>query len=227
MPLGAWAAEPVWSGDTSFSLSFNSSDVFSRRTSSDAELLRQQGDSETSFDLSFDREVVKVAGERPELNRDKYDVNVKFREFLADGASFLYLSPRLRHNANGYYVTAQALRVGVGRRWQASESTTLTLETGTGARHARIYSGGHEDEMLWTLAGRMSWKINPQVQLRLNVVHEQSNRERYRTLDAVLRTSLTEHLGLQVKASYSRGFPFSSTERTGEAELDLGVSYAF
>ncbi len=223
------AASPwgTWSGDMSFGLSFNSSSSLSRRTTADAELLLTRPDSDISFDLAFDRETVKVPGQQAELDRDKYDVNVKYRHTLWDADTFVYLSPRLRHNVYGYYVRTSALRAGLGHRWQTSRNLNLTLEGGTGYRHARLYNDGTATEVLFTVAGRARWQVSPGVQLRLSVVHEQSRQERYRTLDISLRSRLTDHVGLQVKASHSRGFPFSSIEPDGETELDVGVSYEF
>lgn len=222
----ALPAEPGWSGDLGFGLQLSGSTYTSRRTTADADVAYRQGRYEFLSELAFDREVVKVEGQPLEVDRDRYDLNLKVRRYLDDPAVFLFVSPRFRHNANGYYVSTRALRLGAGWSVKPMDSLALTLEGATGYRTARVQGGGRVNEALWGARAQLRWQLSDSVQLRANVAHEQSALERYRTVDLGLRTKLSSHLGVLVKASYERGFPFSSTDRNAETELDVSLSYA-
>lgn len=226
-PVPAPAApESGWSGDLAFGLQLSGSTYISRRTTADADVAYRQGRYQFLGELAFDREVVKVEGQPLEVDRDRYDVNLKVRRYLDDPAVFLFVSPRFRHNANGYYVTTRALRLGGGWVARPRDTLTLTLEGATGYRTAGLQGGGRVNEALWGARAQLRWQLSESVQLRANLAHEQSALERYRTVDLGLRTKLSAHLGVLVKASYERGYPFSSTDRSAETELDVSLSYA-
>ena len=73
-----------------------------------------------------------------------------------------YLFGRLAYEDDkfsGYdYRTTQA--IGYGRRVLDTETMTLDLEAGPGARQSKLKSDGTEKEMILRLAGRYAWQIS-------------------------------------------------------------------
>ncbi|MBN8504608.1 MAG: DUF481 domain-containing protein [Burkholderiales bacterium] len=224
----AEAATPVqaWTGDLALGLQLSDSESKTRRYTASADLSRRHQRSELSLEFDLDREYVKIPGNQAELDRDRYDLRLKYRHDLQDQALFGYVSPRWRRNASGYYVQAKALRAGFGGRFRPVEPLLLTLEAGAGYRVARVEGGATAREGLGTIAAQARWKLRPGVEWRLEFAHEQSRGERYRTLESSLHTRISEHLGVKVRASYERGYPFSSTDPSAETNLDVSLSYA-
>lgn len=220
------APATAWTGDVALGLQLSDSESKTRRYTASADLSRRHARSELSLEFDLDREYVKIPGNQAELDRDRYDLRLKYRHDLQGEALFGYVSPRWRRNASGYYVQAKALRAGLGGRFQPLEPMQLTLEAGAGYRVARVEGGAAVREGLATVAAQARWQLRPGVEWRLELTHEQSRQERYRTLETSLRTKITERLGVQVRASYERGYPFSSTDPSAETNLDVSLSIA-
>ncbi len=231
MGLGAAHAEtPVQdklTGDVDGQYSYNKSEYTSRRLTLAADLAYPMPQRELDGELRFDREYIKEEGVPQAINRDRYDASVKFKQFFDDEPYYLYVSPRVRHNRFGYYQSAQAMRVGAGRKFGGDGNWNLSLELGSGYRVAHSEDDDNISEVLYTTSLKASWDITEQLSLKFNGVQEQSRRETFRTMSLALRNKLTNHIGLKYEVLYRRSFPFDSQEKDGELSADFGVSYSF
>lgn len=231
MDLGVAQAEtPVQdklTGDVDGQYSYNKSEYTSRRLTLAADLAYPMPQRELDGELRFDREYIKEEGAPQAINRDRYDASVKFKQFFDDEPYYLYVSPRVRHNRFGYYQSAQAMRVGAGRKFGGDGNWNLSLELGSGYRVAHSEDDDNISEVLYTTSLKASWDITEQLSLKFNGVQEQSRRETFRTMSLALRNKLTNHIGLKYEVLYRRSFPFDSQEKDGELSADFGVSYSF
>lgn len=214
-------------GDIDGQYSYNKSEYTSRRLTLAADLAYPMPQRELDGELRFDREYIKEEGTPQAINRDRYDASVKFKQFFDDEPYYVYVSPRVRHNRFGYYQSAQALRVGGGRKFGGDGSWHASLELGTGYRVAHAEDGDNVSEVLYTTSLKASWDISEQLSLKFNGVQEQSRRETFRTMGLALRNKLTNHIGLKYELLYRRSFPFDSQEKDGELSAEFGVSYSF
>lgn len=214
-------------GDIDGQYSYNKSEYTSRRLTLAADLAYPMPQRELDGELRFDREYIKEEGAPQAINRDRYDASVKFKQFFDDEPYYGYVSPRVRHNRFGYYQSAQALRVGGGRKFGSDGSWHASLELGTGYRVAHAEDGDNVSEVLYTTSLKASWDISEQLSLKFNGVQEQSRRETFRTMGLALRNKLTNHIGLKYELLYRRSFPFDSQEKDGELSAEFGVSYSF
>lgn len=224
------AAEPanhVLTGDLDGQYSYSKTDYTSRRLTLAADLAYPMPQKELDGDLRFDREYIKEEGNEPSLNRDRYDASLKFKQFFDDSPYYAYVSPRIRHNRFGYYQSAQALRVGGGRKFGGEGNWMVNLELGSGYRVAHSDDGENISEVLYTTALKATWDITDQLSLKFSGTQEQSRRETLRTMSLALRNKLTNHIGLKYEVLYRRSFPFDSLEKDGELSAEFGVSYAF
>lgn len=214
-------------GDIDGKYSYNKSEYTSRRLTLAADLAYPMPQRELDGELRFDREYIKEEGVPQAINRDRYDANVKFKQFFDDEPYYLYVSPRVRHNRFGYYQSAQAMRVGAGRKFGGDANWNVSLELGSGYRVAHAEDGDNISEVLYTTSVKASWDISEQLSLKFNGVQEQSRRETFRTMSLALRNKLTNHIGLKYELLYRRSFPFDSQEKDGELSAEFGVSYSF
>jgi len=219
-------AADAWAGDVSIGLQLSESEAKSRRYTVSADLQKHRDDHEYLREADADREYVRTAGGKTELDRDKYDLRLTYRHDIGESGLFGYVSPRLRRNASAFYQRAHALRAGLGGRFQPAQDFKLVLGTGVGYGVASVAEGPRIREELAGAGVQARWQINPMVEARLELTHEQSRRERYRNVEASLRTKLSSHLGVQVRASHERGYPLSSTDPSAERNLDVSLSYS-
>ncbi|MBI5927144.1 MAG: DUF481 domain-containing protein [Aquabacterium sp.] len=148
-----------------------------------AHLLPQR---ELDGELRFDREYIKDADTPQSINRDRYDANIKFKQFFDSSPYDAYVSPRVRHNRFGYYQSAQALRAGVGRKFGGDGDWTVSAELGSGYRVAHAEDGDNVSEVLYTTSVKANWEVTDQLSLKFNGVQEQSRRETFRTMGLAL-----------------------------------------
>ncbi|MBI2734103.1 MAG: DUF481 domain-containing protein [Aquabacterium sp.] len=167
-------------GDIDGQYSYNKSEYTSRRLTLAADLAYPMPQRELDGELRFDREYIKEEGAPQAINRDRYDASVKFKQFFDDEPYYVYVSPRVRHNRFGYYQSAQALRVGGGRKFGGDGGWHASLELGTGYRVAHAEDGDNISEVLYTTSLKASWDISEQLSLKFNGVQEQSRRETFR-----------------------------------------------
>lgn len=214
-------------GDVDGLYSYNKSEYTSRRLTLAADLAYAMPQRELDGELRFDREYIKEEGLTPEINRDRYDASVKFKQFFDSTPYYAYVSPRVRHNRFGYYQDAQALRAGLGRRFGEGRDWMLNLEMGSGYRVAHAEDGDNVSEFLYTATVKASWDVTSQLSLKFNGVQEQSRRETFRTMALALRNKLTQHIALKYELLYRRSYPFDSRQKDGELSAEFGVGYTF
>lgn len=194
--------------------------------SSDAALKMIQ--SELDGEFRFEREVIKVSGTAREVNTDKFDTNLKYKQFLTDSAFYAYVSPRIRQNRFGFYQRAQGMRVGGGRRFGGDEIWEVSLEVGTGYRWAHLSTNESISEALYLVSAKARWAINSNLSVKLNWIGEGGDREAYQTISLGLRNKLSDKLGLKYEMLYRRAFTASDTvQSAGELLTEMGISYSF
>jgi len=103
----------------------------------------------------------------------------------------------------------------------------LSLDLGTGYREARKQDGGRVTESLVSASASLDWKCTDSTRLKLAFTHEQGAVERYRTFELSLRNKLSSKFGVKYRVTYTRDYPFSSIEHSGEVVADIGLSYTF
>lgn len=208
-------------------LSYSKSGYTTRRIRIDGDFNRMADHTESTVALRFDREYNRPAGGQAEISIDKYDVNGKIRQFWDDEGHFLYISPRMRHNRDGYYSRSRSLRAGLGKRYALEDRMKISAELGSGYREALLQDDTPVTEALRTLALSFQWEPSEDTRLKADWIDESSTRERYRTLELSLRHRLTNHLGLKYTIDYNRAYPFASTDDTSELDINFGISYRF
>lgn len=221
------AAQGALSGDVDGLYSYNKSEYTSRRLTLAADVVYAMPQRELDGELRFDREYVKEQDNPRAINRDRYDANLKFKQFFEASPYYAYVSPRVRHNRFGYYQSAQALRAGVGRKFGGQGDWTVSAELGSGYRVAHAEDGDNVSEVLYTTSVKANWDVTEQLSLKFNGVQEQSRRETFRTMGLALRNKLTNHIALKYEVLYRRSFPFDSKEKDGELSAEFGVGYSF
>ncbi|HEX5357596.1 MAG TPA: DUF481 domain-containing protein [Aquabacterium sp.] len=219
--------DDTFKGDVDGQYSYNKSEYVSRRLTLAADVAYLMPQRELDGELRFDREYIKEADSPQSINRDRYDANVKFKQFFDGSPYYAYVSPRVRHNRFGYYQSAQALRAGVGRKFGGDGSWTASAEMGSGYRVAHAEDGDNVSEVLYTTSVKANWDITDQLSIKFNGVQEQSRRETFRTMGLALRNKLTNHIALKYEVLYRRSFPFDSKEKDGELSAEFGVGYSF
>lgn len=227
---GAWATAPAedsFSGDVDGQYSYNKSEYTARRLTLAADVVYLLPQRELDGELRFDREYIKEEDSPQAINRDRYDANIKFKQFFDDSPYYAYVSPRVRHNRFGYYQSAQALRAGAGRKFGGDGHWTVSAELGSGYRVAHSEDGDNISEVLYTSSVKASWEITDQLSIKFNGVQEQSRRETFRTMGLALRNKLTNHIALKYEVLYRRSYPFDSKEKDGELSAEFGVGYSF
>lgn len=207
--------------------SYSKSGYTTRRIRVDADFNQMVDHTESTVALRFDREYNRPAGGQAEISIDKYDANGKIRQFWDDAGDFVYISPRMRHNRDGYYSRSRSLRAGLGKRYELEDRVLLSGELGSGYREARLQDDSTVTEALKTLALSFQWDPAEDTRVKLDWIDESSTRERYRTLELSLRHRLTNHLGLKYTLDYNRAYPFASTDNTSEMDMNIGISYRF
>jgi len=217
----------VWRGDVDGQFSFSKSEYTSRQVTLDANVSYLLPGREFEGEMTFERAYIKEEGNRASLDKDKYDANVKLRQYFEESPYYAYVSPRVRHNRFGYYQSAQALRTGLGRKFGGDGDWVVNLELGSGYRVARVEGGENVSEVLYTATLKTSWAISETLSLRFNGVQEQSRRETFRTMSLALRNKITRSIGLKYEVVYQRSYPFDALEKDGELSADFGISYSF
>jgi putative salt-induced outer membrane protein YdiY len=211
--------------DGSFALSRGA--YTTRRFAGDGEVEYRYTRSEVISEFHFDREYVQQPGTPSAVNSDEYDANIKWKTWLTDNPYYLFWSPRARFNRFGFFRSSQALRVGLGRRFQPGSDLALTLEVGPGIRSARPQTGASVIEGMYTVSGKIDLSLSDTLTFKFNLVDERSTRENYRTVTAGLRNKITERVWLKYEMAYRKAFPFDSAPSNAESSFDAGLSYRF
>lgn len=223
----ATPSDASFSGDVDGQYSYNKSEYTSRRLTLAADVAYLMPQHELDGELRFDREYIKEADSPRSINRDRYDANIKLKQFFDDSPYYTYVSPRVRHNRFGYYQSAQALRAGVGRKFGGDDNWTVSAELGSGYRVAHSEEGDNISEVLYTSSVKASWEISDQLSIKFNGAQEQSRRETFRTMSLALRNKLTNLIALKYEVLYRRSYPFDSKVKDGELSAEFGVGYSF
>lgn len=89
-----------------------------------------------------------------------WQTDYKFTEFD-------YIFGRLSHETDKFsgYDYRSSETAGYGRRVLRTESVTLDLEAGLGARQSKLMDDGTEHETIGRFAGRYAWQISPNAKL--------------------------------------------------------------
>jgi putative salt-induced outer membrane protein YdiY len=217
----------AWSGDVDGLYEFNKSEYTSSRLTLSIDVSYPMAGRALDGELRFDREYVKEQDNSTSIDKDKYDASLKYKEYLDDSSYYLYASPRMRHNRNGFYHSAQAVRTGLGRKLGGEGDWVVNLELGSGYRVAHTDQGEDISEVLYTVTVKATWAINERISLKFNGVQEQSRRETFRTMSLALRDKLTNKFGLKYEVFYRRSYPFDAFEKDGELSAEVGISYSF
>lgn len=219
---------PGFSGNLALAFSNYQSDYLSRQLSFNGDIGYQAGRNEIGSDFLYNQKTIQLADATPTVLTDKYDANVKWKNYFDDTLYYAYLSPRFRHNQTGYYNYSQALRIGLGKKFLSDgDNFKLSLEAGCGYRTARLQSDEQISENLFTLAEKLSWKLNPALTIVLNIQHEQSAREKYQTAKLSLTNKLTEHFGVVFEYTNTKAYPFETTNHSTEQFTSMGLAYEF
>ncbi len=225
LTFGADEVQP-WKGDLGFSYSYNRTSYVSRKFSVETDVTHKTDHNETVSECLVDRRYVLISGTSSEVTSFKYDANVKWKHFYDDSLYYSYLSPRIRHNNTGYFTSAQAFRIGGGRKILLDKDLfEMNVELGVGYRYATLANQSRIQEGLFTLSDKFTWNITPELSLKFNLVHEQSIREKYRTTTIELINKFTRNLGVKYQIAQKRTYPFDSNEPGGEFLSSIGLDY--
>lgn len=218
-----------WSGELDGAFSLNRSAYTTRAVAIAVDVARPVRDGELDGELRYDRESIKLDNSPAQLEKDRYDANLKYKRFWAQSTNYTYVSPRVRGDKFGFYQRAQGIRVGAGRRIaDESETWELNLEAGSGYRVAHIATDEDIAEVLYILTAKARWAINDNVVLKLNWIVEASDREGFQILSLGLRNKLSDRLGLKYELRQQRTYAnHAETIRDKEFQADVGLSYAF
>ncbi len=167
-----------WSGDFGFSYSDNRTNYVSRQFTMDTDTTYKQQANEVVLEAMVNRQYIEIPGAGNSLANFQYDANAKWKHYYDESLYYGYLSPRIRHNNSGYFTSAQALRVGAGKKFLFDDDTfEMALELGGGYRIATLAGPQTINEQLLTVANKFNWQITTQLAIKLNLVREQSQRE--------------------------------------------------
>lgn len=222
------AAVSRLTGEIDGHYTFNQTTYTTRNLSISSDAALKLTERELDGEFRYDREVIKVSGAPREINTDKYDANLKYKQFLMQSPYYGYVSPRVRQDHFGYYQRAQGLRVGAGRRFGGDEVWEVSLELGSGYRLAHLSTGESISEALYLISAKARWAINSNLSVKANWISEGSDREAYQTISLGLRNKLSEKLGLKYEMLYRRAFTANdAVPKGGEMLTEVGVSYSF
>jgi len=210
----------------SLDYSYYQSDYLSRTLAVSCDLTRKYGQHETVFEGDINNQSIKLPGASEGISRYKYDANIKRKYFYADTPYYSYLSPRIRHNDSGYFTSAQAMRIGGGRKIFLDESHfDMSFELGVGYRYATLADQSNIKEQLLTLATKFSWDISPNITIKFNLTNEQSALEKYRTVTLELKSKLTQDFSIKTEIAENRTYPFDISVPNGELISSMGIDY--
>ena len=218
---------PVIRVDLGASFALSRGAYTTRRFAGDGEVEYRYTRSEVLSEFHFDREYVQEAGTSSSVSSDEYDANIKWKTWLTDNPYYVFWSPRARFNRFGFFRSSQALRVGLGRRFQPGSDLALTLEVGPGVRWARPQTGPSVFEGMYTVSGKIDLSLSDTLTFKFNLSDERSTRENYRTVTAGLRNKITERIWLKYEMAYRKAFPFDSAPSNAESSFDAGLNYRF
>ena len=218
---------PVIRVDLGASFALSRGAYTTRRFAGDGEVEYRYTRSEVLSEFHFDREYVQEAGTSSSVSSDEYDANIKWKTWLTDNPYYVFWSPRARFNRFGFFRSSQALRVGLGRRFQPGSDLALTLEVGPGVRWARPQAGPSVFEGMYTVSGKIDLSLSDTLTFKFNLSDERSTRENYRTVTAGLRNKITERIWLKYEMAYRKAFPFDSAPSNAESSFDAGLNYRF
>lgn len=225
---GACAVDEAspWGGDFGFAYSDNRSSYVNRKFELNADVTYKILRNETVLEGLVDRQHIIIPGTTADLVQNRYDVNVKWKHYLEDSPNYGYLSPRLRKNNTGYFTSTQAMRVGIGHKILSDdEGFEMMLEAGSGYRYATLANGSQIEEKLLTISDKLFWDISSDVTLKLNVVFEESPREKYRTALIELKDKISRQVGLKYQIMHKLAYPFDSNLQGGEYTTSIGLDY--
>lgn len=193
------------------------------------DVVRPLRHAELDGELRYDRESILVENSPAQVEKDRYDANLKYKHFWVDSPYYTYVSPRVRADRFGFYQRARGLRLGGGRKFEgASERWELSVEAGTGYREAYLSTQEHISETLYSFTAKARWVLNDNLLVKLNWIAEASNREAYQTIALSLRNKLSDRLGLKYELLQRRAFTTQDAPRRDkEFQADIGLSYAF
>jgi putative salt-induced outer membrane protein len=218
---------PVIRVDLGLSFALSQAAYTTRRLAGDGEVEYRYTRSEVLSEFHIDREYVQQEGSAASVSSDEYDANIKWKTWLTDNPNYIFWSPRVRYNRFGFFRSSQALRVGLGRRFEPGSSLALTFEVGPGIRWARQQAGDSVFEGMYTLSGKAELSLSDTLSFKFNIVDERSTRENYRTVTTGLRNKLTERVWLKYEMAYRKAFPFDSAPSKAESSFDAGLNYRF
>jgi putative salt-induced outer membrane protein len=218
---------PVIRVDLGASFALSRGAYTTRRFAGDGEVEYRYTRSEVLSEFHFDREYVQEAGTTSSVSSDEYDANIKWKTWLTDNPYYVFWSPRARFNRFGFFRSSQALRVGLGRRFQPGSDLALTLEVGPGVRWASPQTGPGVFEGMYTVSSKIDLSISDTLTFKFNLSDERSTRENYRTVTAGLRNKITERIWFKYEMAYRKAFPFDSAPSNAESSFDAGLNYRF
>lgn len=215
-----------WSGDLGFSFAYNRTSYVSRKLALEGDVTYKYNHNEMVSEALLDRQYALLPGTATAITNYKYDANVKWKRYFTESPYYAYLSPRVRHNDSGFFRGAQSMRIGGGRKILLDEDRfEMTVELGAGYRFASLADQSQIREGLFTFSDKFTWEINSDLSLKLNLVHEQSAREKYRTTTLELKNKLSHNFGLKYQIMQKRTYPFDTTEPGGEVISSIGLDY--
>jgi putative salt-induced outer membrane protein len=218
---------PPWKGNVGFSFSENRTDYVSRKLTVNIDVTRTENQNETVSECSLDKQHFVIPGDTSRIETFRYDANVKWKHYYDDSPYYSYLSPRVRHNNTGYFTATQALRLGGGRKILLDNDLfEMAVELGVGYRFATLADHSRINENLFTVSDKFTWAFTDELSLKLNFVHEQSAREKYRTVTLELVNKFTHNLGVKYQIVQKRTYPFESNSQSGEYTSSIGLDYA-
>lgn len=241
LPQAVFAAAPApsdspvvedkrrWSGEVDGAFSFNRSTYTTRSMSVSVDVARPLHHAELDGELRYDRESILVENAPAQIEKDRYDANLKYKYFWVDSAYYTYVSPRVRADRFGFYQRSRGLRLGGGRKFESpADRWELSVEAGTGYREAFLSTQENISETLYSFTAKARWVLSDNLLVKLNWIAEASNREAYQTIALSLRNKLSDRLGLKYELLQRRAFTTQDAPRRDtEFQADVGLSYAF
>lgn len=222
----AFAENPVWSGETGFAAAYSRTGYVTKSVTMDGEFQYRAPTYRITGDWNAWKESALLK-DAPEARSHKYDMVFKYMRPILSSDNYLYFSPRFRGNSNGEYLRSSAIRIGGGREWRSGEGFSLFLEAGIGYRWVLVTGEGYINEKLKTISSKFRWAAGGGVVLKMAASHEESFREKYRTVETSIKQSLAKNFGVRYSLTYRRTFPFDSVDRNGELRTTLGFSYDY
>ena len=99
-----------WSGELDGAFSFNRSTYTTRTMSISMDVVRPLRHAELDGELRYDHESIVVENTPAQVEKDRYDANLKYKHFWVDSPYYTYVSPRVRADRFGFYQRARGLR---------------------------------------------------------------------------------------------------------------------